>query len=80
MGKSAAIKASITIPGDLGSELKDLAKKEGRTLSGLLQEASRYYLNVKKLDSIQQKMVLRAKASGVIDEDDVDRLVHELRR
>jgi predicted DNA-binding protein len=78
--KSVAIKASITLPAELEAELKQLAGKEGRTLSGLLQEASRYYLNLKKLESIQHKMALRAKATGMVDEDDVDRLIHELRR
>lgn len=80
MSKSNAVKASITLPPELESELKKRAKAEKRSLSGILQEASMFYLKIKQLEELQQKLSLKAQAAGIIDEDDVDKLVHESRK
>lgn len=79
MKSSQAKKTSITLPEKLEEELRDQAETEHRTLSGILQEAARYYLNIRKWESLQQELSLKARVMGIKNEDDVDRLVHESR-
>ncbi len=79
MKSSPVKKASITLPTELEAGLKQLAKKEHRTFSGILQEAARYYLGVRKLEAIQSKLAGKARKLHLTSEDDIDRLVHELR-
>lgn len=80
MKSSSAKKASITLPPDLERDLRLRAKKERRTLSGVIQEASRYYIQLKKYEDIQRDLSLRAADSGWVTEDDVDQAVHEVRK
>lgn len=79
MKSSNAKKASITLPGELERDLKKLAQKEHRTLSGVIQEASRYYLNVRKFDVLQRELSIKAMKSGIKSEDDVEKLLEEIR-
>lgn len=80
MKSSSAKKTSITLPETLEEELRQQAGMEHRTLSGILQEAARYYLNIRRWESFQMELAPRARALGVRNEKDVDRLVHESRR
>ncbi|MBI2982240.1 MAG: CopG family transcriptional regulator [Deltaproteobacteria bacterium] len=80
MKSSQARKTSITLPEGLEEELKARAETEHRTLSGLLQEAARFYLQTKKWEALQRELSLKAKAVGIRTEEDVDRLIHQLRR
>ncbi len=80
MKSSLAKKTSITLPQKLEKELKAFAEAEHRTLSGLLQEAARFYLNIKRWETLQGELAPRARAMGIRSEKDVDRLVHGLRR
>ncbi|MBI2982003.1 MAG: ribbon-helix-helix protein, CopG family [Deltaproteobacteria bacterium] len=80
MKSSQARKTSITLPERLEEELKARAETEHRTLSGLLQEAARFYLQTKKWEALQRELSLKAKAMGIRTEEDVDRLIHQLRR
>lgn len=79
MKSSQAKKASITLPEALESGLKELAVKEKRSLSGILQEAARYYLNVREWEALQRELSLKAARLKIRSEDDVDRMIHELR-
>ena len=80
MKSSFAKKTSITLPEKLEEELRQRAEQEQRSLSGILQEAARFYLNIKKWEDLQQKLAVKARAMGLRSEDDVVRLVHELRQ
>ena len=80
MKSSIAKKTSITLPEKLEEELRQRAEQEQRSLSGILQEAARFYLNIKKWEDLQQKLAVKARAMGLRSEDDVVRLVHELRQ
>lgn len=80
MKSSSAKKTSITLPEKLEEELRLQAETEHRTLSGILQEAARFYLNIKRWEALQQEIVPVGKKFGLRDEDDVERLVHESRR
>jgi predicted DNA-binding protein len=80
MKSSLAKKTSITLPAALEEELKSQADAEHRTLSGILQEAARYYLNIKKWESLQADLAPKARTLGLRNEKDVERLIHGLRR
>lgn len=75
-----AKKASITLPADLEASLKRQAQKEHRTLSGIVQEASRYYLTIRAFETAQQKLAFQARRLGITTEEQVDELIHEIRR
>lgn len=80
MKSSLARKTSITLPEKLEGELKFLADLEHRTLSGLLQEAARCYLSIKKWESLQEELVPKRKLLEIRNEGDVDRIIHQYRR
>ena len=80
MKSSSAKKASITLPPDLERDLKKLAKAENRTLSGIIQEATRYYLNIRQYEQLQRSAVLRAAEKGVFDEDDLQAVIESYRK
>lgn len=79
MKSSQARKTSITLPERLEGELRVQAEAEHRTLSGILQEAARFYLNIRKWESFQQELAPKARAMGIKTEEEVNRLVHESR-
>jgi hypothetical protein len=78
--KSNAKKASITLPPELEVELRKRAKSKNRGLSEILQEASRFYLKIKQFEELQEKLSSNARSKGIIDENDVDNLVHKSRK
>lgn len=69
---SQATKASITLPKALSAELRKLAKREHRTLSGVIQEAARYYVRIKQWEGFQRDLGGKAAALGIHTEDDLD--------
>jgi metal-responsive CopG/Arc/MetJ family transcriptional regulator len=79
MKSAAAKKSSISLPAALERELRLAAKREHRTLSGVLQEAARYYLDARRFEELQREVAIAAAKLGVRGEDDVDDLVHRLR-
>ncbi|MFA4874804.1 MAG: ribbon-helix-helix protein, CopG family [bacterium] len=80
MKSSLAKKTSITLPEQLEEELRAQAEAEKRTLSGIVQEAARFYLNIKKWEALQHELVPKARKMGIRSEEDVNRLVHGLRK
>jgi|GEM_PF-1702226 len=79
MESSQAVKASITLPKKLEADLRKVAKKEHRTLSGLLQEAARCYLNVRQWEDLQQELSVKAARQGLKSEADVADMIHIFR-
>ena len=71
---------SITLPPALFEQAKALAKAENRTMSELLREALRSYQREQKLNRIASFGKMRAEMAGVQTEEDVVRLVREVRR
>ena len=80
MKSSLAKKTSITLPAGLEEELKTQAVTEHRTLSGILQEAARYYLNIRRWKTLQEELAPQARRLGIRNERDVDTIVHQLCR
>lgn len=80
MKSSPARKTSITLPASLEEQLKSQADHEHRSLSGIIQEAARYYLNIRNWEYLQKKTATAARRLGIRNEDDVDQLIHKIRR
>lgn len=70
---------SITIPPEMLSRAEALAKKENRTMSELIREALRHYERQRWWEETTVFGLPSAAATGVKNEDDVVRAVHEYR-
>jgi metal-responsive CopG/Arc/MetJ family transcriptional regulator len=70
---------SITLPEAMLEQAKKRAKKENRTVSELVREALRQYEATRWLDDIRPYAEERARAAGVLTEEDVNRVIHEYR-
>ena len=71
---------TVSLPPGLVREADHTAKEENRTKSELVREALRMYLEERRWRKLQQKTALRAQALGIRTEEDVDRLVHAVRK
>ena len=71
---------TISLPPALGKEAERTAREENRTKSELVREALRMYLEERRWRKLQQKTALQAQALGIRTEEDVDRLVHAVRK
>jgi len=69
---------SVTLPPDMLKRAQSIAKKESRTMSELIREALRHYERRSWWDDVNEYGRARAERQGV-HEEDVDRLVHEVR-
>jgi predicted transcriptional regulator len=69
---------SVTLPPDMLKRAQSMAKRESRTMSELIREALRHYERRSWWDDINAYGRSKAGRQG-IREQDVDRLVHELR-
>lgn len=70
---------SVTLPPEMLSRAERLARKENRTMSELVREALRYYERQRWWEETTAYGQARARALG-IDEQDIERLVHQARR
>jgi len=70
---------SITLPEAMLKEARERAKKENRTMSELVREALRRYEGSEWLKEAQAYGEERAVATGILTEQDVDRVIHEYR-
>ena len=71
---------SITMPPPLYEQAQALAKEENRTMSELIREALRRYQREQTFRKVRGQMESVANQIGVHTEEDVVRLVREVRR
>ena len=71
--------ASLTLPPSVLKEVEQLAEREGRTVSDLLQEAVRRYLIQTQIRELQSYGRQQSENLGLA-EGDVERLIHDYRR
>jgi hypothetical protein len=71
--------ASVTLPSTMFSEVEQLALREGRTVTELLQEAVRRYLIQTRIRELQSYGQRQSEGLGLA-EGDVERLIHDYRR
>ncbi len=73
-------KWTVSLPLDLAQAAERAARRDGVTRSAFLREALRQFLQERRWRNLQRQTARRAQALGIRTEEDVDRLVHELRR
>ena len=71
---------TISLPPKLVREAERTAKEENRTKSELVREALRFYLEERRWRKLQRATAIRAESLGIRTEEDIDRLVHEVRK
>jgi len=71
---ATAVKKTISLPPDLAKEAEEMAAEEGKTLSGIIQEALRIARKErlrKGLKEIQGYWSRKAKEKGILTEKDL---------
>ncbi|MDQ7818928.1 MAG: ribbon-helix-helix protein, CopG family [Armatimonadota bacterium] len=71
---------TVSLPPSLVREAERAARQERRTKSELVREALRFYLEEQRWRKLQRRTNLQAQALGIRTEEDVNRIVHEVRR
>lgn len=73
---STAVKKTISLPADLAKEAEALARAEGKTLSGVIQEAlrqARIGRRQQELRGVQGYWSRQARERGLLTEADLER-------
>lgn len=71
-----AIKKTISLPRDLALDAERTARAEGKTLSAVIQEALRSFKaqrRLRELRDLQDYWSRKARARGILTEDDLRR-------
>jgi len=74
----SAVKKTISLPADLARAAETVARAEGKTLSGVVQDAlreSRARRLETELDTLQGYWSRTARQRGILTEKDLDRLL-----
>ena len=74
---------SVSLPPDAAKDFERIAEQEGRNKSELFREMLRVYgayRETRTFESLQRYGAAAARAKGVRDEKDVERLIHQARR
>lgn len=74
---------AVSVPPAAAEEFDRLAKTEGRNKSELFREMLRVYHGYREtgtFETLQRYGAAQARRLGIRDEDDVERLIDELRR
>jgi len=73
---AGAVKKTISLPPDLVRIAEEIAREEGKTISGVVQEALmllRKQKLKKKFKSIQDYWSRKAREKGILTEEDLER-------
>jgi isopentenyl diphosphate isomerase/L-lactate dehydrogenase-like FMN-dependent dehydrogenase len=73
-----AVKKTISLPPELAHAAEEMAQEEGKTLSGVIQDALRAFRAAKMKDdfrAIQGYWSKKAKQKGILTEKDLERLL-----
>ncbi|HVS47615.1 MAG TPA: ribbon-helix-helix protein, CopG family [Candidatus Dormibacteraeota bacterium] len=82
MAKRASTVIAVSVPPESARDFERIARDEGRNKSELFREMLRVYRAHREtglFESIQRYGASRARALGVHDEGDVERLIQEAR-
>ena len=75
---SNAVKKTISLPADLARDAEQLAHAEGKTLSGVVQDALRRAAIERRLEELrgmQTFWIRKAREKGILTEKDLERLL-----
>jgi CopG family transcriptional regulator/antitoxin EndoAI len=71
---------NISMPEEFFQQVEELAKEENRTRSELYREALRQYIETRRWQKLQKETAKRAQEMGITSEEDVERIVAEIRK
>lgn len=77
---NTAVKKTISLPPDLARDAELLARVEGKTLSGVIQDAlrqARMQRRLQEFRGIQGYWSRKARDKGIITEQDLERLLRQ---
>ena len=77
---STVVRRTISLPEDLACETDDIARAEGKSFSAVVQEALRTASAKRaktELRELQAFWSHKARESGIVSEDDLDRYLTE---
>ncbi|HEY3374579.1 MAG TPA: ribbon-helix-helix protein, CopG family [Candidatus Aquicultor sp.] len=77
LGKYKVI--TVSMPEEIYEQAEEVAKEEGRTRSELFREALRQYVDTRTWRKLQRETAERARSLGVTSDEDVERIIGELR-
>lgn len=66
---------SISLPDDMAAQLERIAKKAGRSKSGIIKEALRAYLWETRFMKIRKDMSIKAEKEGILTDEDIFKVV-----
>ena len=66
---------SVSLPDNMAAELETIAKAMGRNKSDIVKESLGLFLWETKFRNIKKKLSSKAKAAGVITEEDIFKAV-----
>ena len=81
-GRTSRVVA-VSVPPESAADFERLAQQEGRNKSELFREMLRIYQAYREtasFETIQRYGAARARALGIVDESDIERLIQEARR
>lgn len=71
---------NISMPEELFKEAERLTREENRTRSELYREAIRQYIETRNWQKLQRETAERARKLGITSEEDVERIIGEVRK
>jgi Arc/MetJ-type ribon-helix-helix transcriptional regulator len=77
---AGAVKRTISLPPELAAEADEIARTEGKTLSGVVQDALREARARRlkaELKEIQDFWSAKARAKGIFTEEDLERFLRK---
>ena len=77
---AGAVKRTISLPPELAAEAEEIARAEGKTLSGVVQDAlreARARRLLGELKELQDFWSAKARAKGILTERDLERLLRK---
>jgi hypothetical protein len=83
MSKRTSKVLAVSVPPETAKDFEDLAEQEGRNKSEMFREMLRIYQSFRetgRFETLQRYGAARARAVGVITEQDIQRLIEEARR
>jgi predicted transcriptional regulator len=66
---------SVSLPDKMAEELDALAKATGRNKSDIVKESLAIFLWEAKFKQVKNRLVKKAKAAGIVTEEDVFKVV-----
>ncbi|NCS96904.1 MAG: CopG family transcriptional regulator [Nitrospirae bacterium CG_4_10_14_0_8_um_filter_41_23] len=66
---------SVSLPEDMASKLDNAAKESGRARSEIIKESLRAYLWEGRFKKLKKSLVRKAKAAGVVTDNDVFKVI-----